>query len=139
MAMHHRPSYRAQAGVSSTLRLFESIISLSGILDRPPEPVVGRRVAPTRWRTMTVSYAFPSSPQYLRDLFRRDSRSDTAVGNFSFDLLHLCPHRSICAQPRHHPLLQHRPHPFDLLLPPPAREFAAGIHRRPMVPNLRPP
>src|ERR1700726_2202561 len=40
----------------------------SGILDRPPEPVVGRRVAPTRWRTMTVSYAFPSSPQYLRDL-----------------------------------------------------------------------
>jgi hypothetical protein len=24
-----------------------------GILDRPPEPVIGRRYAPTRWRTMT--------------------------------------------------------------------------------------
>jgi hypothetical protein len=24
-----------------------------GILDRPPEPVIGRRFAPTRWRTMT--------------------------------------------------------------------------------------
>jgi len=26
----------------------------SGILDRPLEPVIGRRFAPTRWRTMTA-------------------------------------------------------------------------------------
>jgi hypothetical protein len=25
-----------------------------GILDHPPEPVIGRRLAPTRWRMMTV-------------------------------------------------------------------------------------
>jgi hypothetical protein len=25
-----------------------------GILDRPPEPVIGRRNAPTRWRAMTA-------------------------------------------------------------------------------------
>src|ERR1700722_16241082 len=25
-----------------------------GVLKRPPEPVIGRRFAPTRWRTMTV-------------------------------------------------------------------------------------
>src|SRR5258708_6887346 len=28
-------------------------LSGSGILDHPPEPVIGRRDAPTRWRVMT--------------------------------------------------------------------------------------
>src|ERR1035437_3031736 len=37
--------------------LLDSIIDVSGILDRPLEPVVGRPVAPTRWRTMTVGVA----------------------------------------------------------------------------------
>jgi hypothetical protein len=30
------------------------ITGVSGILDRPPELVIGRRDAPTRWRTMTA-------------------------------------------------------------------------------------
>jgi hypothetical protein len=29
----------------------------SGILGRPLEPVIGRRIAPTRWRAMTTEYA----------------------------------------------------------------------------------
>jgi hypothetical protein len=33
-----------------------------GILDRPLEPVIGRRNAPTRWRTMTV---VPANPPQL--------------------------------------------------------------------------
>jgi hypothetical protein len=43
-----------ESGVSSTLRLLDSIIGRLGILDRPPEPVIGRRYAPTRWRAMTA-------------------------------------------------------------------------------------
>jgi hypothetical protein len=35
------------------LRPLDSIIGVSGILDRPPEPVIGRRFAPTWWRAMT--------------------------------------------------------------------------------------
>ena len=40
-----QPSYPAQSGVSSTPRLIDSIINVSGILDRPPEPVIGRAFA----------------------------------------------------------------------------------------------
>jgi hypothetical protein len=43
-----------ESGVSSTPRLLGSITGVSGILDHPPEPVIGRRVAPTRWRVMTT-------------------------------------------------------------------------------------
>jgi hypothetical protein len=43
--------------VSSTPPLFDFIIGVSGILDRPLEPVIGRRDAPTRWRAMTVGSA----------------------------------------------------------------------------------
>jgi hypothetical protein len=39
---------------SSTPRPLDSMIGASGILDRPPEPVIGRRVAPTRWRVMAA-------------------------------------------------------------------------------------
>src|SRR5580700_5629801 len=39
-----RPSYSAH-----------SIAGVSGILDHPLEPVIGRRVAPTRWRVMTAT------------------------------------------------------------------------------------
>jgi hypothetical protein len=39
---------------SSTPRLFDSIINVSGILDRPAEPVIGLAKGETRWRTMTV-------------------------------------------------------------------------------------
>jgi hypothetical protein len=45
----HTPRMR----VSSTPRLLGSSINASGILDHPPEPVIGRRFAPTRWRVMT--------------------------------------------------------------------------------------
>jgi hypothetical protein len=41
-------------GVSSTLRLFGSIVGVSGILDRPLEPVIGLAEAETRWRPMTT-------------------------------------------------------------------------------------
>src|SRR5258705_6819088 len=41
-------------GGSSTRRLLGSITDFSGILDHPPEPVIGRRIAPTRWRVMTT-------------------------------------------------------------------------------------
>jgi hypothetical protein len=42
------------SGVSSTLRLFDSIFGFSGILDRPPEPVIGLAEGETRWRAMTA-------------------------------------------------------------------------------------
>ena len=45
---------------------------------------------------------------------------------------------AIGAQPRHHPLLQHRPHPFHLLLAPPRGEFAGRIHRGAVIENLLP-
>jgi hypothetical protein len=32
-----------------------SIAGVSGVLDHPLEPVIGRRVAPTRWRVMTAT------------------------------------------------------------------------------------
>jgi hypothetical protein len=41
-------------GRSSTPRLIGFITDASGILDRPLEPVIGRRGAPTRWRAMTA-------------------------------------------------------------------------------------
>jgi hypothetical protein len=41
------------SGASSNPRLYDPIFGVSAILDRPPEPVIGRRFAPTRWRTMT--------------------------------------------------------------------------------------
>src|SRR6201987_3213595 len=41
-------------GVSNTPQPFGSSTGVSGMLDRPPEPVIGRRFAPTRWRTMTA-------------------------------------------------------------------------------------
>jgi hypothetical protein len=43
-----------EGGVSSTPRLLGSISGVSGTLDHPLEPVIGRRGAPTRWRMMTV-------------------------------------------------------------------------------------
>jgi hypothetical protein len=43
-----------EGGASSTWRLLGSSTATSGILDRPPESVIGRRVAPTQWRTMTA-------------------------------------------------------------------------------------
>jgi hypothetical protein len=60
------------SGVSSTPRLLDSINDISGILDHPPEPVIGRRVAPTRWRVMTdgVNVKQPQS----RDLAARCAR-----------------------------------------------------------------
>jgi len=52
-APHNAVILRA-CGVSSTPRLLGSITHISGILDRPLEPVIGRHDAPTRWRTMTA-------------------------------------------------------------------------------------
>jgi hypothetical protein len=34
-----------------------------GVLDRPLEPVIGRRVAPTRWRAMTNSFQAAKIPE----------------------------------------------------------------------------
>src|ERR1700730_11562014 len=51
-----------ESGASSTPRPFGSIADVSGILDRPLEPVIGRREAPTRWRAMTTAQT------QLRDL-----------------------------------------------------------------------
>ena len=43
-----------ESGVSSTPCSLDSIINVSGILDHPLEPVIGRREAPTRWRVTTI-------------------------------------------------------------------------------------
>jgi hypothetical protein len=43
-----------ESGISSTPRPFDSTTNAGGILDRPLEPVIGRRNAPTLWRAMTV-------------------------------------------------------------------------------------
>src|ERR1700733_7712787 len=51
-----------------------SVLSLSspGILDHPPKPVIGRRVAPTRWRVMTAEIQIPmgslkfTDPEFAR-------------------------------------------------------------------------
>jgi hypothetical protein len=40
--------------VSSTPRLIGSITDVSGILDHPPEPVIGLAEGETRWRVMTA-------------------------------------------------------------------------------------
>jgi hypothetical protein len=45
------------------------ITAASGILDHPPEPVIGRRVAPTRWRAMT-------GERLARSLSRHCERSE---------------------------------------------------------------
>jgi hypothetical protein len=45
----------AKAGIQYAA-LFDIGLSRRGILDRPPEPVIGRRYAPTRWRTMTPNF-----------------------------------------------------------------------------------
>jgi hypothetical protein len=61
-----------EGGVSSTLRLLDSITDVSGILDpptlvelrrtsRPLEPVIGLAEGETRWRTMTTEYEFACS------------------------------------------------------------------------------
>jgi hypothetical protein len=51
---HNQSVIPRESGVSSTPRLIDSITAISGILDHPLEPVIGRREAPTRWRVMTV-------------------------------------------------------------------------------------
>jgi hypothetical protein len=62
---HLKPSYPRKA-VSSTQRPFDSITGGSAILDHPLEPVIGRRVAPTRWRMMTaVNAASVRTPHAL--------------------------------------------------------------------------
>jgi hypothetical protein len=40
---------------------YRSITGVSGILDHPPEPVIGRRYAPTRWRVMTAGFEFQTA------------------------------------------------------------------------------
>jgi len=57
--LRHRVSPSASpmtgsSGVSSTLRPIGSITAVSGILDHPLEPVIGRAFRATRWRVMTV-------------------------------------------------------------------------------------
>src|ERR1700736_3565262 len=43
-----------------------------GLLDPPPEPVIGRRVAPTRWRVMTIGGRLAASRQFrFRNLLRQ--------------------------------------------------------------------
>jgi hypothetical protein len=42
----------AQAGIQYAAAI-ERNHRRYGILDHPPEPVIGRRAAPTRWRVMT--------------------------------------------------------------------------------------
>src|ERR1700726_3565227 len=43
-----------------------------GVLDHPPEPVIGRRVAPTRWRVMTIGGRLAASRQFrFRNLLRQ--------------------------------------------------------------------
>jgi hypothetical protein len=42
---------------------------VSGILDHPLEPVIGRRVAPTRWRMMTMEgEAARAAPRYIAEV-----------------------------------------------------------------------
>jgi hypothetical protein len=41
----------AQAGIQYSVRVR---MRDRRVLDHPPEPVIGRRFAPTRWRMMTV-------------------------------------------------------------------------------------
>jgi hypothetical protein len=43
-----------ESGVSSTPQPIDSIADASGILDHPPEPVIGLAESETRWRVMTV-------------------------------------------------------------------------------------
>ena len=50
-----------EGGASGTPRPFGSIIDVSGILGHPPEPVIGRRDAPTRWRVMTPLMLNPTA------------------------------------------------------------------------------
>ena len=49
-------------GASSTPRPIVSTTDVSGMLDRPLEPVIGLAIGETRWRTTTVENAAPSSP-----------------------------------------------------------------------------
>jgi hypothetical protein len=43
-----------ESGASSIPEALIIDLERRGVLDRPPEPVIGRRFAPTRWRTMTT-------------------------------------------------------------------------------------
>jgi len=49
----------AREGGASTPRLVGSITAVSGVLDRPPEPVIGLE-GETRWRTMTAHAPYDS-------------------------------------------------------------------------------
>src|SRR5258708_35984693 len=65
-------SYPAQAGYP-VLRAVEVYLRQRGVLDRPLEPVIGRRGAPTRWRTMTAI----CGPAATRSLQQRVVRAFT--------------------------------------------------------------
>jgi hypothetical protein len=52
--VQHAAVMLRESGASSTPRPFGFIADVSGILDRPLEPVIGRREAPTRGRAMTA-------------------------------------------------------------------------------------
>ena len=92
-AKYPKPS--RESGVSSTPRPFDSTTNAGGILDRPLEPVVGRRDAPTRWRAMTVEggaraplnecFGFNFQTTACSQTRLRDSRPDTP------ELCHLLP------------------------------------------------
>src|SRR3978361_1899111 len=53
----------AKAGDPVPPALSTESLAVSEILDQPPEPVIGRRFAPTRWRVMTAALGLlPHSP-----------------------------------------------------------------------------
>src|ERR1700738_3303434 len=97
---------------SRSKRATSGCVGLYGAPGNGPKPVM-------RMWSLSVILS-----QHLRDLLRRDRWRDAAVGDLSFGLFHFRADRRIGAQPRHHPLLQHRPHPLHLLLPPPRGEIA---------------
>src|SRR5205814_2646809 len=120
-------SISAKAGRRSrNSRATRGCVGLKGAPGNGPNPVI-------RMRSFWLI-----SPQHARNLLGRQYRRDAAVSHLGFDLFHLGTNGLVRTQPRHHALLQHRPHPFDLLLAPPRREFARGAHRYTMVENFLP-
>jgi hypothetical protein len=95
---HTRSSYPRECGVSSTPQLFDSTINVSGILDRPTEPVIGRRAAPTRWRAMTIGERCAIFKSSLRAKRSNPSSSKVSVDCFVATLLAMTSSRNPAAR-----------------------------------------
>src|SRR5262245_58939892 len=92
-------------------------VGLNGAPGNGPKPVM-----------RIVAVIVRSDPERAGDLVDRDRRRDASFGDRGLDAGKLGYQRRVRSEPREHAVLEHRPHPFDLLLAPPRLDLSGRGH-----------